>query len=324
MTFDVNELPGRAKTLKQKAIEMTVEMYTRAASAGGGVPPVGMYQDWAEKEFAGLENIYDDFIGCPSPDDFTGTINNLATAMSKLATTGYTKDPVGGGNQMGSANTKLTDVGTTGDYMADWTGDAADAYNTNFADKFTPVTSNLFTLASITRNAVEAEAAVWATTRDDLDKLSNDAIKKMDEVLDKSPSDWNMALTIAAAVVSIAAVPLTGGTSAALAFAAVGAGISVTSAAISAATGGDHQPPKDISDMLETGSPDKIVSSLYKALNELRKLIDTQETKISSTTSKTGNSVRGSWDLFCLPKPALADAQHHPYNDPHYLGNSNG
>lgn len=323
MTFDVGQLPGRAATLKKAAIDMTVQMYTEAASMGGGAPPVSMYQDWAEKEFAHVDSIYDDFVGCPSPDDFTLTITNFGGAMDTLATTGFTKDPVSGVTQMGSANTKLTAVGSTGDAMGDWTGDAADAYNTNYADKFVPITSNLFTLTSVTRSAVEAEAAVWATTRADLDKLSSDAITKVNQCMDKSPSDWSMALTVAGAVASIVAVPFTGGGSAALAFAAVGAGISIAGGAVSAASGGSNPGPKDISDMLETGSPDKVVDSLYKALNELRKLIDQKETQISNTTSKAATEVNNSFNtFFCLPRPNIADAEHHPYNDPKYLGSS--
>lgn len=317
MTFDVSQLPGRASQLKQKAIDVSVEMLTRAASSAGGVPPVGTYQDLAEKQFADVDKIYDDFVGIPSPDDFKLRIDNLATAMGKFATTGYTKDPVGGSDLVGTANTNLADVTTSGGYLEDWTGDAADTYNKNYAAKFVPVTSNLFTLTSVIRNGVEAEAAIWATVRDDLDKLSNDALKKMDECLDKSPSDWNMLLTVAAAVVSIAAVPITGGGSAELAIAAVGAGISLTSAGISAA--GDGKP-EDISGDLETGSPDKIVASLGTALNKVRSYIVDHELTVTNQMNSAGNTVILNRDAFCLPRPALADAPDHKYNDPHYAG----
>ena len=206
MTFDVAELPGRATQLKDKAIEVFVAMCMRGGGRGAAYA-MPQYQAMAEEAFADVDSIYDRFLGCPAPEDFVSATSQLTRAMGYLATSGYTEDPVGGGSMMGAANPNLSGVSTSGDYMADWTGDAADTYNTNFADRFVPVTSNQFVLASVLRHAVNAEAAIWQTVRDDLDKLSADAITKMGECLDKSPSDWSMALTVAAAVVSVVAAP---------------------------------------------------------------------------------------------------------------------
>lgn len=317
MTFDVAELPGRATQLKDKAIEVFVAMCMRGGGRGAAYT-MPQYQAMAEEAFAEVDSIYDRFLGCPAPDDFVSATGQLTRAMGYLATSGYTEDPVGGGSMMGTANPDLSGVSTSGDYMADWTGDAADTYNTNFADRFVPVTSNQFVLASVLRHAVNAEAAIWQTVRDDLDKLSADAITKMGECLDKSPSDWSMALTVAAAVVSVVAVPLTGGSSLALGFAAVGAGLGVAATGIGGAGGETQQLG------LETGSPEVIISSLREALTKIDEWIATQEQEIHSAMTATASEIEGNWDRICLPRPALADAPEHRYNDPRFTGASNG
>lgn len=319
MTFDVGELAGRAGQLKQLAIDKFVEACTRAAAgAPGGYVPVGQYQQYAEKMFADVDSIYDDFLDCPAPEDFAHLTDNLGRAMSQLAVSGYDKDPVGNGSSFGAANPDLAGVLSSGDYMADWTGDAATTYKTNFADRFEPVTSNQFILTSVVRNALNAEAAIWQTVRDDLDKLSKDALDKMEECGHKSPSDWSMVLTIAGAVVAIAAVPLTGGTSLELGLAAVGAGLGVAATGM----GGSGGEPDELD--LQTGSPQAIVDSLRDVLGRIKGYVTEHENTIWDTMSQTATDVDSGWELVCLPRPALADAGQHRYDDRHYLGHSNG
>lgn len=253
MTFDTSELKGRAEKLKQTAIDKTVDELIKVSSSGGGIPPVGQIQDMAEKQYAGVENIYDDFLSCPRPEDFAGACQQLNSVMENLAVSGWEKDPVGGGTAAGSANSDLSGVATSGGYMADWTGDAASTYKANFADKFEGVTSNEFVTASVIRHAINAEAAVWQATCDDLDKLSADAQSRMEEVNDRSPSDWAMELTVLGAVLAVVAAPVTGGTSLEIAFAVVGAGISVAATGVGAVGSGSKDEQG-----LETGSPDAI------------------------------------------------------------------
>jgi hypothetical protein len=317
MTFDVSELQGRADQLKSKAIDTFCMMAMQSGGEYAGMA-YGTYHDLAEKQFADVNHIYDDWLSLPAPEDFAGMTGNLETAMSKLATSGYTTDPVGGGKLAQSANTDLTGVTTSGGYMADWTGDAASTYQTNFAANFAPVSSNQFVLASVLRQAINAEAAIWQTVRDDLDKLSADALKKMDECTDKSPSDWAMALTVAAAVVSIVAVPVTGGTSLELGFAAVGAGLSVAATGISGGGGEADEYG------LDTGSPGAIIDSLRKALVKINDhIVDGESMIAQNMDTQAGNDTAG-WAKLCLPRPSMADAPQHPYDDPSFTGESNG
>ena len=96
MTFDVGELPGRAAQLKQKAIDMYVQMMAMGAGEAAGTV-MAYAEDQAKSLFGDVDHIYDDFLDCPAPEDFVWHVESLGRAMQSLATTSYQKDPVTGG-----------------------------------------------------------------------------------------------------------------------------------------------------------------------------------------------------------------------------------
>lgn len=313
MTFDVAQLPGRAQQLKDAGVQAAYREMTRFGSGGSG----GSAQLWqaAHDYMKGVESMYDRFLDVPDPAKFHSPVSVLATAMGKVATEGHTTDPVTGANAVSGHNPNLTLVGSSGDYLSDWTGVAADTYKRNYADKFVPTASSQYAAISVLANALNAEAAVWQGVRDDLDKLSQQAIDLMKEAGNKGGAEWAAVLSIAAAVITI---PVTGGASA-IAVPAVAAGLSVAATGIGLATGGGGTPTTL---GLDAGSSDKVISSLQEALTKLSDEIITQETKIWQAMNGAWSAVDGSWSVFCLPEPALADAPDHPVNDPSMGGYS--
>lgn len=307
MSFDVSQLSGRAQEYKEAARDSAYREMTRFGGIDGGTA-----LDLADDFAAGLENVYDDFLDMPAPEDFSGMTSRLATAMSKLATEGQTQDPVTKSSSVSGHNPNLAKIGSTGDLVDDWTGQAAKAYNTNYADQFVPTASSQYAAMSVLLNAINAEAAVWSTVRDDLDKLSNDATSQMKEAGDKGGSEWAAVLSIAAAVI---AVPLTGGASA-IAIPAVAAGLSVAATGIAAAS--EEGTPDEFG--IEAGSSDKVKASLESTLTKLKDYIVTQETKIYEAMRDASSALDGSWKVFCLDQPDIADAPQHPVNHPGYAG----
>ncbi|GAB3775486.1 hypothetical protein FB382_004148 [Nocardioides ginsengisegetis] len=306
MTFDVGQLPGRAAELKQAGIDAAYREMTRFGAGGQGGGYSSLYAA-AEKYMEGVESIYDDFLDIPAPEDFAGQVQSLASAMGKLATEGQTNDPVTNSQSVSGHNPNLSKIGSSGDLLDSWTGDAAFTYNRNFADAFEPTASSQYAAVSVLRNAINAEAAVWAGVRDDLDRLSQDAIEVMKEAGNKGGNDWAAVLSIAAAVI---AVPVTGGASA-IAIPAVAAGLSIAATGISAASGGSG--PDELG--LDGGSSDKVISSLQKALTRIKEHIVTGEQEIVNAMNGSCSALDDNWRVFCLPEPAITDAKHHPVND---------
>ncbi|GAB2983889.1 hypothetical protein [Nocardioides montaniterrae] len=307
MTFDVSDLPGRAQQLKDAGINAAYQEMTRW---GGGSPT--MY-DEAGKMMAGVENVYNDFLDIPWPETFSGYCQNIASAMALLATEGHTTDPITGASSLGGHNPNLSKVGSSGDLLTDWTGDAADKYKTNYADEFVPTASSQYAALSVLLNAINAEAAVWQTMRDDLDKVSTQAIEYMKKAGNKGGAEWVAVLTIAAAVI---AIPFTDGLSGA-ALPAVAAGLTVTATGIGAASGqvGDND-----SMTLDGGSSDHVLSSLDKALKAIKQHAIDGEERIWTAMNQAVGVLDNNWKVFCLPEPAITGAAHHPVNDPSMAG----
>lgn len=316
MTFDVSELPGRAQELKEAGINAAYKEMTRFGGGGGdsGGAGYGSLYEAAEKYMEGVENIYNDFLTIPAPEDFAQKTSWLVDAMGRVATEGHTNDPVTGGSAVSGHNPNLTLVGGSGDYLSDWTGDAADTYKKNYGDQFVPTASSQYAAVSVLLNAINAEAAVWQGVRDDLDALSKDAIDKMKEAGNKGGAEWAAVLSIAAAVI---AVPLTGG-AAAITIPAVAAGLSVAATGISLASEGSE--PDHLG--LDAGSSDKVISSLEDALGKIKDKIIEQEDKIRSAMNGASGALDGDWSLFSLPMPAITQASQHGVNDPSMGGYS--
>ncbi|GGO78663.1 hypothetical protein [Nocardioides deserti] len=313
MTFDVGQLPARAADLKEAGVRAAYRELTRFGAGGGG--GAAQMMQIAEDSMAGVENVYDRFLDVPDPADFAPKVEWLGNAMAKLATEGHTSDPVTGSTAVSGHNPNLTLVGGSGDYLSDWTGVAADSYKRGYGDRFAPTASSQYAAVSVLRNAINAEAAVWQGVREDLDKLSQEAIELMEGAGSKGGAEWAAVLSITATVIT---VPLTGGASA-IALPAVAAGLSVASTGIGLATGGGGEPTEL---GLDAGSSDKVISSLQTALTKLAEEIGAQELKISEALNQSSGVLDSQWDVFCLPQPALVDAPNHPVNDPSYSGHS--
>lgn len=294
MTFDVADLSGRA-----------IELWEASCHADGKV--IGPHDwDWWHLEKEEVSVIYDDFLNVPKPEDFSWMTDRLLESMRQLADEAFAGDgkDSSGNPTNENANSTLAQVSTTGDEIQDWTGTAADSFKTNYGDKFEGMVSSQFVAAFVMRHAINAEAAVWQTVREDLDKLSKDAKSTMHHCADSSTSDWTSALSVAAAVVSVAAAVPTGGASLS-GWAAVGAGVTVTSTGIGLI--GNKGTPED-EQKLKNCHPRCILDDLKARLTKLKEYIVTQEEAIATALDTSIHTINSGWGEYCLPAPELASA----------------
>lgn len=248
--------------------------------------------------YADVPALFAPFCSLPDPASYDYEISQLGDSQGRLSSGTKNDDPVS--SSFYPANPTLDNMDTTQDYIARWTGVAAMAFKENFVDKFESVTQNQFLLTGVVKGALQAEQGIWYAARKDIEEIADKTISGIKHADDCGKNDWTLAFAIVGAVVAIAAVPVTGGAS--LALAAVGAGLSVGGTAI----GNMDDPPSDNSYSGE--SAEAVVNSMRKGISSLKEKISHQEQKIQDAMSSNADMVGANPELFELPRPNLADA----------------
>lgn len=293
MTFSHYELPGRAQQLLE-AQQAALEDH-------------GDDCDMYDIDASRITGIYDDFSSIPNPDDYGAYTDGLLTAMSKLATGGYSTGQADEDGTTGVASDTLSLAVSAGDEVDDWTGQGADEFNI-WTDGWTTGIANQFSATVALRILLNAEAAVWTGVLKDLDDLSNAAVEAMRAVTECNGDDVALGLSIATAVVGIAAAVPTGGASLSLtAVAAAGLGVASTGMEVYEAS---QEEPAQISSCC----PRCCIEDVEEALEKIKTEITTAEDKIRASLQDNISVIDGNWDEFCHPAPALGSV---PRQDVH-------
>lgn len=303
MSYD--ELKAHGDEIKQLAVDQTVNQLIQGTAYGS--PPIGTYRDLAEKQLAGTENIFDDWIGLPDPEVLQWEVDNLDNAMGYLSAESYLTDDnakkyAGGGG----TSYNISQIEPTGAFMQGWQSGTSTSY-ANFASLFGPVAANLSMCASVLRGAQQAEVEIWKRARKEVDELAHATIDALKNCLDKDPGSIKTALTVIGAVSGIVAVPFTAGGSlaASYTFAAIAAGTSI---------GGEFVPEAEERDGTISGdTPAEIVTSLGDNLSKLDKDVTAKESDVKSALSQTIADYRAALGLdpgvspVKMPRPSVAD-----------------
>ena len=255
-------------------------------------------------KYADVPGLFAPFESLPDPLSYDYEISQLEDVQKKLSSGEKNDDPVS--SSFYPANPTLDNMDTTQGYIARWTGVAAETFKENFVDKFESVTQNQFLLTGVVKGALQAERGIWVAARRDIEDIADHTISGIEHADDCGKNDWTMAFAVVGAVVSIAAVPVTGGAS--LALAAVGAAASVGGTAV----GNMDDPPEE---KFQGESAEAVVNEMRKAISSLKDHIRKAEEKIQSTMNDVNNVISGNPDYFVLPRPHLADADEHTVRD---------
>ncbi|MGJ7908271.1 hypothetical protein ACOQFL_17550 [Actinopolyspora sp. H202] len=157
MSFDV--LMQRAKEIEQRAAEVEYDHKVNTADQGGPSGSKGVNYQEIQRKYEGVAvPHFEPFFDIPDPGSYDAPITALGRAMEQLSS-GEMKDPINGGNI--KANPDLTRIGSAGDTLDSWTGEAADNFKRNFLDPLPAVTKNQFLLLGVLRGALEAEQERW-------------------------------------------------------------------------------------------------------------------------------------------------------------------
>ena len=157
-----------------------------------------------ELKFNEIHSLFNDFLVLPDPADFDGPMQSVTTCMDALCSDAFT-DPIQGTPH--PVNVELRAMTVAGNTLDEWDGLAAKAFMDNFVIPFVDRTENQFTVASILMNALNANKELWTRARANIDDIAHKVKSALDHYDDCGKNEWEIGLSVAGAVVAIAAGP---------------------------------------------------------------------------------------------------------------------
>ena len=360
MSDDYGDVRGQARVLVERFVELEVEhqamlAFNRELAENGELSDA---YDWTDEQkalqlrvysdqwrgeiaswFADIADMFDDLADLPEPEALRSEAAGLEPALALLAgPSGHTDIAEGREHGPHAAYEKLQSIPT---YLADWNGLAADAFKSNFVPPLERVVHHEFEAVVSLRSPLLAAAHMWEKARLDVSNLIDECNSALDDYEGgKDSADAVLALGIIGAIVAVAAVPFTGGSSAALYWAMAGSAISVTGAVV----GYPDEPKKDVD--IKGSSPAEIAQSLREAIVDMRLQWIEHESFIARQLRTLSDLLNGysapegappiprdppyystdhTYDVatvheFALPRPALADATPGNVTSDDYLG----
>jgi len=213
--------------------------------------------------FADLDDIFNELGQLPDPDAITPKGDELKSAMTPLA--GRPCDDLSDGTSY-DQDPAYRYVGDTATYLDEWKGDAAIAFKTQFAPAFQDVAVHEFRAVQSLKGALMAEAELWKKGREDVLTLLNETDAALDDYEGgrDGAADAAFALAVIGAIVAVAAVPATGGTSAALYWTMAGSALAVSGSVVSYPS----EPKKNLS--IKGDSPHDICQSMREGVVDMK------------------------------------------------------
>ena len=259
-----------------------------------------------EMKFNEIHSLFNDFLVLPDPGDFDGPMESVTTCMNALCSKAFT-DPIQGDPH--PVNVELSAMTVAGNTIDEWDGLAAQAFNDNFIIPFKDRTHNQFIVGSILMNALNAEKELWKRARLNIDDIAHKVKSALEHYGDCGKNDWEIGLSVVGAVVAIAALPLTGGTSAAIALGAVASGLEVANTF----AGQIEDPPKND---YSAESVEGVIDKAKQGINDLKEAVQEAEQKIVDAMTNSSGVVSAYASDFLAPRPSLAGEQGQPPKDP--------
>lgn len=332
-----SELVSAAEKLAERAAELQLELDAAEAAddartdgdsrEGRRYRYIQEHRAKVEAEFADLPELFQPLSEMPDPADFKSAAAGLVPALQRLAGPSGHADFTDAASKYGPH--AAYERYTKDDTGMDWTGDGAIAFRTNFLAPLERVVWNQFDMVATLRGALLAEEALWMHGRDDACQLIGDANATIDALLEKNGNPVPGVLAIIGVVVGVVAIPFTGGTSAALAWAAVGATISVAGTL-------SGLPVKEDPTPLSGNDPREVIASLRARVADLKTNLTNIEEFVTERLYAAASTIQGHSSVldghdryqdipglkeeFELPRPVLADATRDEVTDGHHMG----
>lgn len=278
MSDDYTKVREQAETLRKKFVDLEVHYQANQAYNNGDYDEY----EWTDEEkarqyadydsrfrgeietwFADMPGVFEELADLPDPDALRAAATELEPVLALLSgENGHIDLADGKEYPPHAAYDRLPDMVT---YLVDWNGVAADAFKSNYIPPLTRVFHHEFRAVASLRSSLLASAEMWKRAREDVSNLIDEASSALDDYdSGKDAADAVLILSIIGAVVAVAAVPATGGTSAALYWAMAGSALSVTGAIV----GYPDEPKKELD--IKGESPSEIYQSMREAIVDMK------------------------------------------------------
>jgi hypothetical protein len=245
--------------------------------------------------------LFKPFSQMPDPGHYQPLIDDLRTVLTGLSN-GQNNNDVIDAKEFYPANPTLTKMTTASDYMEDWTGVAAMDFKQKFLDPFPAYARNQAIVTSMLKAGLEAHQTMWASARNDIDKIAHAAMDAFDNQGCSNKNTWNVGFTVISSLAAVTATFLTAGGAA-----AITATIIAATAQVAATTPPADVPdaPKDANGGGETAL--QMINTLKQAIESLTSVISKAEDRMVTGLGAVTGQINSRHDLFVAARPALAD-----------------
>lgn len=285
-----------------KIENLVVGTLTTNWKAASPIPIPGLYADpAATRAHFGITEAFQPWSLLPDPAAFQPISAALLQAMGMLRVDAEFTNPVNPSDQLAFARQEYQALVTI-DPIGSWTGSTADNFRGKFLSHFKANTENQAILIAVLKAGAEAQGAIWTSARNDITTIARKTLAALqNDGCDQS--SWVMLFSVLAGIASIAAVPLSGGTSlfsGPMAVTAIGAVASMATNAIPAMTTPD-------SAAYQANSPESAVAAMKAAMAALQLRVNSAQTDLQASLMANVSFVdRAKQDLFMMAKPALS------------------
>ncbi|HEX6681230.1 MAG TPA: hypothetical protein VF062_00430 [Candidatus Limnocylindrales bacterium] len=279
----------------------TIQKLARSAANGPDRSSLDILPAVTAEEEALIEEIpslYRPFSTMPDPASFDEMTDDLTRALGCLAITGVDRRFISATSPLSSTLETVPHADVT---LADWTGDAAENFRSNFIVPFRPTVCNQFVLVAALKGALDAHKEMWARARADVDKLAHHSMDALTLLIANTYEwDWGVILTVAGAVLAtgaaiVAALPTGGMSLAALSLTVLGTGTPVVVSVLPQ----EHEKAMSVAHLLRA-----MRSDIYRLHAEITRQEQAMVDKLTEINKVLGSVNR---DLFTLARPALAE-----------------
>jgi len=224
-----------------------------------------------------------------------GAFGHLSTALNSVSVPGHGGADLLGRSGVISPNHAFSNMARIIPDVLHWTGDAAVNFNDNYCAQLPYVTDSHFTGISVIAAAVEAQKELYASARESIMDIGNKTLSALEAADGRGSASGTFALTVLAAVGTVAVTVLTAGTGTAATVAitiAVASGAASTgAAAASLPFGGD--------------TPEEVMSGFYSAVGKVEEHVRTRQKQISDGLREFAAAVNAD-----IGRTAFADGEY--------------